>query len=94
MSYSDMIGVITITAAIICVIIALPLSIGLMRRMNRSDARPALPAGDIAARLERMEQGMEAIATEVERISEGQRFTTKMLSSRADSNERIAPSTT
>ena len=30
-------------------------------------------------RLERIEQGVEAIAIEVERISEGQRFTTKLL---------------
>jgi hypothetical protein len=34
------------------------------------------------ARLERMEQALDAIAIEVERISEGQRFTTKLLSER------------
>jgi hypothetical protein len=32
------------------------------------------------ARLARIEQAVEAIALEVERISEGQRFTTKLLS--------------
>jgi hypothetical protein len=31
-------------------------------------------------RLERIEQAVDAIAVEVERISEGQRFTTKLLS--------------
>ena len=31
----------------------------------------------------RLEQAVEAIALEVERISEGQRFTTKLLSDRA-----------
>jgi hypothetical protein len=35
-------------------------------------------------RLERMEQSIDAIAVEVERISEGQRFTTKLLSESND----------
>jgi hypothetical protein len=34
-------------------------------------------------RMTRLEQAVEAIALEVERISEGQRFTTKLLSERA-----------
>jgi len=34
---------------------------------------------DARARLERIEQAVDAIAIEVERISEGQRFTTKLL---------------
>lgn len=37
---------------------------------------------EIGARLERMEQSIEAIALEIERISEGQRFTTKLLAER------------
>ncbi len=65
--------------ATVCVFIGLPLSIGYARRMGRVNNPSSLPAADIIARLERMEQGMEAIATEVERISEGQRFTTKLL---------------
>ena len=40
------------------------------------------------ARLARLEQAVDAIALEVERISEGQRFTTKLLSEQA----RPAPS--
>lgn len=39
-------------------------------------------------RMARLEQAVEAIALEVERISEGQRFTTKLLSDRAAA-ERI-----
>ena len=39
----------------------------------------ALPDGT-EARLARIEQAVDAIALEVERISEGQRFTTKLLS--------------
>ena len=39
------------------------------------------------ARLARIEQAVDAIALEVERISEGQRFTTKLLS---DHNQMLA----
>jgi hypothetical protein len=35
---------------------------------------------EVASRLERIEQALEAVAIEVERISEGQRFTTRLLS--------------
>jgi hypothetical protein len=37
-------------------------------------------APDSSRRLERLEQGMDAIAVEIERISEGQRFVTRLLS--------------
>jgi hypothetical protein len=44
-------------------------------------------------RLARLEQAVEAIAIEVERISEGQRFTTKLLSERASADHaRLATS--
>jgi hypothetical protein len=41
-----------------------------------------------AQRLERLEQGMEAIAIEIERVSEGQRFVTKLLSEAPALNAR------
>ena len=46
----------------------------------------AAPRIDPAAeqRLARIENAVEAIAVEVERIAEGQRFTTKLLSDRAN----------
>jgi hypothetical protein len=52
-----------------------------MRRRwrRRAPRRDQLPA-ESASRLERLEHGMEAIAVEIERISEGQRFVTKLLS--------------
>jgi hypothetical protein len=37
---------------------------------------------EISARLERMEQAVDTIAIEVERVSEGQRFTSKLLADR------------
>jgi len=38
---------------------------------------------EIAQRLARLEQAVDATAVEVERISEGQRFTTKLLADRS-----------
>jgi hypothetical protein len=51
-----------------------------VRRIFRGPppARPAL--AESAQRLERMEQALDAVAIEVERISEGQRFVTRLLS--------------
>ena len=51
------------------------------RRLRRTGVgrNPQL-AADATPRLARLEQGMDAIAIEVERISEGQRFVTKLLS--------------
>lgn len=67
---------------VIIVSIGLPLVRGLVKRWERNDAaKPTIP-GDVSSRLERMEQSIDAIAVEVERISEGQRFTTKLLSDR------------
>ncbi len=40
-------------------------------------------------RLGRMEQAIEAVAIEVERVSEGQRFTSKLLAERATDQERL-----
>lgn len=50
---------------------------------RRSHLPPAIPP-DLTSRLDRMEQAIDAIAVEVERISEGQRFTTRLLSDRGD----------
>ena len=54
------------------------------RRIDgRDHAQPAVPA-DVTARLERIERAVESVALEVERISEGQRFVTKVLAERGD----------
>jgi hypothetical protein len=42
---------------------------------------------DVRDRLEQLQQSMDTMAVEVERISEGQRFTTKLLAERAASVE-------
>ena len=45
----------------------------------------------IEQRLERIEQAVDAIAIEMERVSEGQRFTTKLLAERATPPRANAP---
>ena len=70
---------------VLSVTTVLPLCIAYMRRTERMKAQnpqSPLPVPDIIARLERMETGMESMAAEIERIGEGQRFTTRLLSER------------
>jgi hypothetical protein len=63
--------------------IAIPIVRAFARRIEgRNDARPALTA-DVTERLERIERAVEAVALEVERISEGQRFVTQVMAERA-----------
>lgn len=61
-------------------IVLYPLARAFARRMERQSDR-SIP-GDVQARLERMEQSIDAIAEQVERVAEGQRFTTKLLAER------------
>ena len=60
------------------IIVGLPLARAFARRMDRK-GESASPS-EISPRLDRIEQAIEAIAIEVERVSEGQRYTTKAIS--------------
>lgn len=55
----------------------------LWRRGSIPKYQPAQLPADTTQRLERLEAGIEAIAIEMERVSEGQRFVTKLLSEAA-----------
>ena len=68
------------------VIVFLPLSIAFARRIWKRGGQivAALPK-EIADRLARVEQTVEATAIEVERIGEGQRFMTKVLTEHSPS---------
>jgi hypothetical protein len=64
--------------------VMMPISIAIARRIWRG-VRPAAPprAEDtLTPRFDRLEQAVDAIAIEVERISEGQRFVTRVLTER------------
>lgn len=72
--------------AFFAMVVSLVLGLPLVRARIRERERQALsPAADpqAAERLARIEAAVESIAIEVERISEAQRFTTKLLSERA-----------
>ena len=74
-------------------VVSLPLGYALLkpvfaawaRRLEAKPLAPELPD----PRLERMEQAIEAIALEIERISEAQRFTTRLLSDRVGEREAM-----
>lgn len=66
-------------ATAIVLAIGVPLARAYSRRLDAESKNPRLPA-EVTDRLERMEQALDSVALEVERISEGQRFTTKLLS--------------
>jgi hypothetical protein len=65
----------------------MPLAFGIVWRLVRPP-RDTSQVNDPAAnaRLDRLEQSMDAIAIEIERISEGQRFVTKILTDRPASS--------
>lgn len=59
--------------------------------MDSESKNPRVPL-EVTSRLERIEQSLEAVAIEVERISEGQRFTTKLLSEgRGSASPALSP---
>ena len=72
---------IAVFTMITVITIGVPLARAFARRMDRQQIAPAIPP-ELAAQIERMEHAIDSIAIEVERISEGQRFTTKLLAER------------
>jgi hypothetical protein len=59
-----------------------PVALAFARSIWKRGSTPrsvSTPDRDTAIRLERMEQAMDAIAIEIERVSEGQRFVTRLL---------------
>ena len=75
----------------LAICIALPLSIAYARRLWRG--KPPQTSSpdrfdDVVQRLNRLENGVDSIAIEIERISEGQRFVTKVFAERSASQPR------
>lgn len=58
-----------------------PIALAFARSIWKRGSQPrTVPDRDTALRLERMEQTIDAIAIEIERVSEGQRFVTRLMS--------------
>lgn len=68
----------------VVMVLGLPLVIVYARKIWMRDSRSSSPENAYTSdhRLERIEHAIDAMAVEVERISEGQRFVTKLLSDR------------
>lgn len=64
---------------IVFIALGIPIIRALSRRFIERPAPAPVISGDVTQRLERIEQAVDSIAIEVERISEAQRFTTKLL---------------
>jgi hypothetical protein len=58
-------------------------------RMRARQQQGRIDDPSVEHRLDRMEQAMDAIAIEVERMSESQRFTTRLLSERLPTPEAL-----
>jgi len=74
-------------AMVATIAVGAPLARAFARRMERESKVKIAP--EITSRLERIEQAVDSIAIEVERISEGQRFTTKLLTERSSDASRL-----
>lgn len=72
------------------IIILTPLARAFARRMDRRGA--AQIPNEISSQLTQLNQAVDAIALEVERISEGQRFTTRLISEQRDAAHQTLPS--
>jgi hypothetical protein len=74
-----------VIGALFIVVVFFPLSIAMARRIwRRSAAAVTAIPGELLERLRAIEQSTEAIAVEVERIGEGQRFMSRLFSERGD----------
>jgi hypothetical protein len=59
--------------------LGIPIIRAFTRRLERRGELPPPPSAEVTTRLERIEQAVEAIAIEVERIAEAQRFSAKLM---------------
>lgn len=75
----EMLGILGVT--LVCCVVGLPIARAFGRWLDRrGTAQPA--SREVTSRLEAIEQAVESVAVEVERISEGQRFTARVLTER------------
>jgi hypothetical protein len=75
-------GIIEVAESFFMMVAVIALGIPIIRmitkRFERAPLPPAQSSPDVIARLERIEQSVESVAIEVERIAEAQRFSAKL----------------
>jgi len=65
-------------AMVAVIALGIPLIRAFTRRWERKQVPPPATPPDVVARLQRIEQAVESVAIEVERIAEAQRFSAKL----------------
>ena len=80
---AEMVPIVAILSVFVLGPFALALSRWIWKRSSAPAPRPAPIDSAAQQRLEHLQQAVDTIAIEVERISEGQRFVTRLLSQRA-----------
>lgn len=70
-------------AMVAAVFILGPVARAFARRMDRKGDLMQATGGELAPKLAQLQDSVDAMAIELERISEGQRFTTRLMSERA-----------
>jgi hypothetical protein len=79
---SDAVQIVGIVmATLLLLLLGFPLVRGYLRR-SAAGASPAGPSPELAGRLARIEQAIEAVAIEVERIAESERYSARLLTER------------
>ena len=82
-------GQVTAVSIVLTIFVFFPLAITAARLLWRRASHPQVagPSREETARLDSIERGIEAIAIEMERVTEGQRYVTKILSERQSVRE-------
>ena len=74
-----------LAAAVLVIVVGAvlyPIARAFARRIEKGAGSGAGLSPDAQSRLDRLEQSVDAMAIEIERISEGQRYTTKLITER------------
>lgn len=88
----DVMGIVQMFFVTVAVIaLGIPLIRAFTRRFERGAPPPQVAPPEVVARLERIEQAVEAVAVEVERIAEAQRFSAKLLAEQRGALPRANP---
>lgn len=81
--------IVAIGTIVITIVLGFPLVIAYARRLWKRSAAPVTMTPELTQRLDSIERAVEATAVEIERVGEGQRFVTQLMTSRAAEPARI-----
>jgi len=71
-----------VMGTVMAIVLGYPIIRFIIKMIERKADRSTLPAKDVAAQLRALQDSVDTMAIELERISEGQRFTAKLMAER------------